>query len=443
MSDVKRIAGAIAAAELFVLAAVSPALLFPTPARLLVLVVVPVLWTAAHLAGGRAIPRTPLNAAVLALLVMVAVSLFATFDVLWSLGKVAGVILGVLFFWGINRWIVTEARLRAGLAVFLAAGGVLAVLGLVGSMESFKFAGLPIRLPTVIRGVPGAEKGFNPNAVSGCLVLFVPLQIALMTRGRWWKVGARGGPQWWGVVAQALLLLLTGGTLILMQSRAAWIGIIAAAVGVLAWRYRVARILALAGAVVFAAGLFRLDTAAIKARALEPSGSSVDYAIAVRLELWSRALEGIREYPITGMGMNAFRALKPVRFPIKYPAYLAIPDEPLPHAHNHLLQAAVDLGIPGLIAYLAIWIAAGRLLWRTARDAPDGTHRLAAEGLAAGLVAHFIFSMADAIPLGAKVGILFWAALALTTALCRCAATTPVIDRAISASGPRSPSCSG
>ena len=85
--------------------------------------------------------------------------------------------------------------------------------------------------------------------------------------------------------------------------------------------------------------------------------------------------------------------------------------------HNHLLQAALDLGIPGLIAYLALWIIAAALLVQVYRHSSVHAYRSMASGLGVGLIAHFVFGMADVIPLGAKVGVLFWLALALTVAL--------------------------
>jgi O-antigen ligase len=113
------------------------------------------------------------------------------------------------------------------------------------------------------------------------------------------------------------------------------------------------------------------------------------------------------------MGMNAFRRVMPVL----YPTSLTAPGVDVAHAHNHLLQAALDLGIPGLIAYLAIWLLVGVLLTRVYRRGDEATHRTVASGLGVGLIAHFVFSLTDAIPLGAKVGVLFWLTLALVVAL--------------------------
>jgi hypothetical protein len=57
------------------------------------------------------------------------------------------------------------------------------------------------------------------------------------------------------------------------------------------------------------------------------------------------------------------------------------------------------------------------MCYETWRKAKIGWMKIAAQGLAAGQLAHFIFGMGDSIPLGAKVGIFFWFSLALIAAM--------------------------
>ena len=137
--------------------------------------------------------------------------------------------------------------------------------------------------------------------------------------------------------------------------------------------------------------------------------------VASRGELWQRATQAIADFPLTGVGMNNFRRLMPTM----YPTLLATPQVDIAHAHNHLLQAALDLGLPGLTAYLALWIGAAWMLAAAYRRALNATERALAGGLAAGLIAHFVFGMADVIPLGSKVGVLFWLTLALVAGVSR------------------------
>jgi putative inorganic carbon (hco3(-)) transporter len=77
----------------------------------------------------------------------------------------------------------------------------------------------------------------------------------------------------------------------------------------------------------------------------------------------------IQDFPFTGMGMNVFRKVVPVL----YPLFLIGPDIDIGHAHNEFLQAALDLGIPGLIAFLALYIGVFWMLadvWRATRHSP-------------------------------------------------------------------------
>jgi putative inorganic carbon (HCO3(-)) transporter len=420
MSTVGRITRAAAAAELAILVVIAPAFLFPSASRLLVALAMPLAWFANWKIGRRVIPPTPLNVSLFVLLVMVGVSLYATFDIRVSLGKVSGVVFGVLIFWAVTRRVGTQRDLAVATLVFVLAGAGLATVGLLGAnwIDKFPlFAGVIDRLPKAIRGVPGAEEGFQPNAVAGCLVMFVPLQVALITvrATQWPEAVAWAGRQGWIRPAQGLLLALTAGTLLLTQSRGAWTGMLVAVGAFCLWFSRTTRVLAtiaVAGVVsiAIAMGPERLVNVTIS-----QSGPGMTSNVSGRLELWSRAIDAIRDFPLTGMGMNTFRHV----MPLLYPAFLASPDLDVAHAHNHLLQAALDLGLPGLVAYLSIWMTTAVLLVAVYRRAGTRFYRTMAGGLGAGLIAHFTFSTTDAIALGAKVGVLFWLTLALAVALHR------------------------
>jgi putative inorganic carbon (HCO3(-)) transporter len=417
-----RIAKPVATVELLVLVLISPALLFPTPARMLVLLLIPVVWLCARHADRHMVPPTPLNVALLLLLVMVGVSLIVTFDVRFSLGKVAGVVLGALMFWGVSRWVTTPWRLSVATIAFLVCGGTLAVIGLLGTNWFNKFplfSGVIERLPKAIRGVPGAESGFQPNGVAGCLVLFVPLQIALIAGGGGRSIvaalhaGARTTSALY--LMQWLLLALTAVTLLLTQSRGAWVGCAVAGAAGLAWYGWRTRAILAAAAVACIAWAVAAGPQQFLNMAISQSGPGMAGNVPGRVELWSRALYGIADYPISGMGMNTFRRVMPVL----YPTFLTSGE--VAHAHNQVLQAGLDLGIPGLIAYLAIWLTAGWLLVRVYRRSSCPLYRTMAGGLGAGLIAQFSFGMTDSISLGSKPAVLFWIMLAVIVSLHRIA----------------------
>ncbi len=418
---VVRVAQLITSFELLPIIAITPVLLFPTPGRVIVLAVVPLLWISARIGGEPIVPATPMNTALWMLLSMVGVTLLVTIDVVLSLGKVCGVLLGVLLFWSIVRWLDTPARLKIAAVAFVFAGAGLAVIGLLGANWDNKFAAIGAitgRIPEAIRGVPGAEGGFNTNAVGGCLILFIPLQIGLLTAQPGWLFSGRAGNRRL-VILEVLLLMLTAGTLVLTESRTAWISLGVAGVVFLVWYRRWTQVLVTTSAVALATLIAFVGTDPLWDFIVSRSGPAFVSTFDLRMKLWSIGLTALQDYKFTGMGLNVFRKLLPIR----YPGYPALPGEEISHAHNHLLQAGLDLGVPGLIAYLAIWIIAGVLLVQVYRRSAQSSFRVLAGGLGAGLVAHFVFGMADVIPLGAKVGVLFWLTLAFTVALHRVALT--------------------
>jgi putative inorganic carbon (HCO3(-)) transporter len=119
---------------------------------------------------------------------------------------------------------------------------------------------------------------------------------------------------------------------------------------------------------------------------------------------WVVAVNTVSQHPFFGIGMNRFRQIPNIGYGRA-------------HAHNHLLHTAAEIGIPGLMAYLAILFAAAYMCYEIWKKSKIGWMRTAALGLGCGQMAHFIFGMADSIPLGAKVGIFFWFSLGLITAI--------------------------
>jgi O-antigen ligase len=117
-----------------------------------------------------------------------------------------------------------------------------------------------------------------------------------------------------------------------------------------------------------------------------------------RLDGWRAAVWMLREHPWTGVGQGAFR-------PEFVPAKLALldrgvqfyPSQLTPvfaNAHNEVLEAGADWGVPGLLALAwALWV----LFTAVRRRAPDGERALAAAGVAALAIlslAHFPFRIA-------------------------------------------------
>ncbi len=408
----------------------SPWLLFPTPDRSAIILVVPALWIIAGLAGRGCLPSTPLNVSLILLAIMVLVSLYATYDIAVSLPKIAGLTLGLGAFFAAARlghqptwWL----RIFIG---FLALGVVIAAVGLLGMQGGAKIAFLaPIlsRLPLTLRGLPGAEEGLNPNQVAGSLLWIIPaMTMAAVQNKRLWRPRPAGASRGYAIAVislSALSLLFVSSAFVLTQSRSGYIGLAAGLAMMLMvgmpkrWRRWLA-----VGMIVGLIGLGAILWRGGANQAVQTSlaGAVLPFdSVDGRLEIWSRAIYGIQDFPFTGMGMNTFRHV----MPMLYPLFTVGPDVDVGHAHNEFLQAALDLGLPGLIAFIALYLGAFAMalhIWRPGDTvtAPDmAARRQVALGLGSGLLAHLVYGLTDAVALGAKPGLVFWLLLGLIAGL--------------------------
>ena len=210
------------------------------------------------------------------------------------------------------------------------------------------------------------------------------------------------------------------GALVLTQSRSAWLGF-AAGVAVVLWLLgrwgRVMLIGAVAigliGAVLL--GPDRLWPGNSVPATSEQLGTVFSPGLSDRVEIWSRAIYGIQDFSVTGMGLGTFRYLMPVL----YPLFTVSPDVDLGHAHNEWLQAGVDVGLIGLMAFVGLQGLSLVLAYQAFHQPLPVTTRWLMAGVLAGLVAHSVFGLTDAVALGAKPSIFFWLLLALTAVVWR------------------------
>lgn len=374
-------------------------------------------WVARWVVARRPAASTPLDAALLLLALMVPVAVWASALPELTLPKLTGLILGFAAFRATVNWADTSRRLGWAVGAFLLLGVGLAAVGAVTTGWTNKvpmLSPLLARVPRLVEGLPGAEAGVNANELGGTIILFFPVALAACVspvRGLSWR-------GWAARLAAALLALLFAAVVVLTQSRSAWVG---AAVGVMAmvWlRWPRARGLLVAGVLVGLLGLLYVGPQAI-AEAVLPTASEIDVgtmtssiSLEGRVEIWSRALYAIQDFPFTGCGLGAFRRV----VHILYPLFVVGPDSDVAHAHNVFLQVALDLGLPGLVAYLALVGTAAWACWRAAR-LPGTPNAWLAAGLVGSLAAFHTYGLTDTIALGAKPGFAFWLVLGLAAAV--------------------------
>ncbi|MBK7896469.1 MAG: O-antigen ligase family protein [Anaerolineaceae bacterium] len=219
------------------------------------------------------------------------------------------------------------------------------------------------------------------------------------------------------------LSLAATGALILTQSRSGWLGGAAALYLLIAlWAFslpktqpRRRQLFALLGVLtligftaLLAIGPERL--AALWEDPAQQTAVGSLGSLSFRQEMWRWTIVTIQDFPFTGVGLGSFRHVIRRLYP------LAIdPGYDVAHAHNIFLHTAVDIGIPGLIIYLALIGLVLTLGWQAAKqNAPMRPYAL---GLTAGLIAFHVYGIADVLALGSKTGLAFWILIGLIVTL--------------------------
>lgn len=433
------------ALEWAVLLLAAPFLLFPTvraEGTLAALVGLALFWLVSAVLR-RPWPETPFNGALLLFAVGVGVGTLVTAWPEVTLPKATGLILGL----GVFRAMAAlrgQAGWRWGALVL---GGLGVGIAAVGVLSAHFYTKIPIvaplvaRLPERLLTLPeGPEGGVSANQLAGVLAFYLPL-----TLGWLWSAIARMAGRGQsaeprrpsrlrslgtaalnlGILLVALLSIgITAGLLVITQSRSGWIGgaggvlaLGALAMGSARQRWLHWLVVGVVALTLIGGGVFLVrvpaetwdrlwgDTAVLET---EVTGS---VSFSGRVEIWSRALYAIQDFPFTGCGLGTLRKV----IPLLYPLFTVSPENDIAHAHNIFLQTAADVGLPGLIAYVALLGLAAVVAWKFAprRGLP----------LLAALLALHLYGLTDAVALGSKPGIVFWAALGLLAAL---AASTDV-----------------
>ena len=413
------IQGTILHNEWLILALLALPMLFPRPTWTPLFLVLPLLWFLHWRRSGSPFPVTPLNVPLLLGSFMLLVSLWATFSIEFSLPKISGLLFSLAVFFAVVRF--SNRHFELAMAGFLAGGAAIAVLGIFGTDWPAKIAALGAlgeRIPLWIQGLPAAESGIHPNELGGVLTLFLPLALIALVRGQIKKLPR----SWMSKILLFFVVLLLGGVMLLTQSRSAYIGLAFGVALLLAGGGRSGRIILLLLCIVGVIAISQIGVPTLlglnEAETVSPVG---EITFASRFEIWSRALYGMQDFSFTGMGMGTFRRVAPVL----YPFFMISPDKDVAHAHNIFLQTGLDLGIPGLIAFISLWIGAFAMLLivynrRSEKKIALGmSARTLALGLAGGLLAHGVYGLTDAVALGAKPGFLWWYLLGLIASLYR------------------------
>lgn len=397
----------------------APLFIFPSWQLWPIFLVFPVLVGMRYRLTREFFEKTPLNIPLLVFFVALVVSFPGLPDFRHSLPKISGLVFGMFFYYVLVSLLKTKKLIKFGLSAYLLGGMGLALIGLLG-MPTFTVKHLDTlerikdKIPTVQFNLPGAEMGFSTNAVGGTLLLIFPLFFVLAVRlwlRRWWpQPGQSAKPAKRPMMVLSAGCLFTGLVLLLTQSRGAWAGLFISGL-ILSLVYLGRRLKKKKWSLFFAfvlpllIVLTGLSIYVVKhTKPLAPGIKQAEGTLQFRFHVWNLTLPIIRDNPWCGIGLNNFRQMPEVRYFWS-------------SAHNQFLHVAVEMGIPALIAYLAILLLVAYMGLYIRQKSSISWVRTSILGLGWGHLAFVIFGLTDAIPPGAKVGFFFWLSCGLITAL--------------------------
>jgi putative inorganic carbon (hco3(-)) transporter len=385
----------------------------------------------------RLAPSTPMNRPLALLLLWLPVTLWASSDIERSWMALGYLVLGITLYLALLNWPLTQhypCLLVAGIG---AIGLALAMTGpaLLATIPSKLFIFSDELMQSKPVDLFGSGETINSNVLAGALLL--PSLVLGALALRWdWRPARWGGWILPPLVGVAALFMLA--SLLLTQSRGAYLAVLVGMLVLLRLRWpRAWIVLAVATAAVLS--VLAWDGIIFSAQAIDGGDSAA--SLAGRAEIWQYAAYALLNFPLTGIGIGTFDQVMPLLFPDV--ANLSSPT--VSHAHNLILQVGLDLGIPGLLAYGWLLVAAIRVLIDILRHA--GTEPSTAEpwvetaphhhrrrsstswkckaalrwtlaaGLLAGLVGLLVHGMVDAVLWGTRMATIPWLLLALTALL--------------------------
>jgi len=400
------------------------------------LLLIPIPWMCRLLAKGDLTVHTSMDLPILALFGMALVALYPSVDPSMSMPVLYKMIVEFALFYGLVNNLTTGKRIWVITSLLFAGGVGASLLGLVNtSWITHKLFSMPQiygRLPRLLTQLNRA--GFHPNIVGGMLGMILPVALSVLlfsakATGSRTQVGGTDAKQqphlsmgmaahsalgishraWRGLLV--LTLLIMGSTLFLTQSRGTFVGLLFAFAVMALWRGGSLRLVVL----LIAIGIIL----AIHFLGLEQIADFVFVADSVgtmrgRMELWQRAIYMMQDFPYTGIGLGTFSRVAP----ILYPFFLIGPDTLVPHSHNLFLQTGVDLGIPGLVALIALLTAFSFIAVKAVRMSKGTAFEPLAVGLLCGFVVYPIHGLLDNVTFSTKPGMAIWAIMGLLVALC-------------------------
>lgn len=217
-----------------------------------------------------------------------------------------------------------------------------------------KLRGLPSGLVRLFSLHAGRAQGFYNHPITFAEMLLLSGALILGS----WLVERR--PFW--LVAGALV----GGAILLSQTRSVWMAMFLM-LGAWVFLRREKNVLAAALILVAVFGLCLGGSSTLRGRAASIVDTQRNGSNLIRMGLWNKSLDLIRENPVRGIGSGNF-SVKGAE--LRWGG--CPPETKWTEAHSIYLQNAVERGLPGFLVFLWFLLAIGKKLWEAAKSTPIG-----------------------------------------------------------------------
>lgn len=343
----------------------------------------------------------PLTLSCFLLLLCFPVSLWASADKAMSMSTAGYILWGIVLFDTLTQYPMATVRPQILVWFFVGGGTLFSIIALpiVAWKPQFLLFHLPIYEQLQTLNVNIGET-IHANVLASVIAILLPILFAIVIRHDV-NLSSR--------IALSITSLLLMGILVLTQSRGAYVAmlIVLPSVALLRWHK-----------VPFISWVLTLIAICLVLyfRLAETSDFLRDYGSlggwTGRVDIWMQSVNAIYDFSFTGIGFGTFSLVMPLLYPLK----VSVTD--YPHAHNLFLQIALDLGIPGFIAYLSLMINLFTMLTVTLRSSYTETFdRTLTIGATGSLIAMLVHGLLDIANWGTKLAFMPWLLFALITVL--------------------------
>jgi len=343
--------------------------------------------------------KNPLNSLVVFFVLALIWGCVNSFSFTNSMAQVMVHVSFILFYFIVVNTIRTKEQWMAMVKLFLMSAFVVAAYGVfqnffgVNSTESWldenMFQSIEVRVYSFFN---------NPNVLGEFLVMTIPATIAVI----------------WGKLKEEHTLLFGVGLILMLAcmvftwSRGAWLGMVLSCAIFFAIMDRRWVFLGILAVMALPLALVVTNNTAILERFLS-IGNTADSSTAYRVSIWQAAIQMIRDFWISGIGIGseAFKAV--------YPAYAASGADFALHSHNLYLQIWVEMGVIGIVSFFAMVLMLVRQTFFAGITVLRKTDPVAkiVIALGAGLLGFLFQGLTDYVWYNYKILMIFWIVIAL------------------------------